>query len=206
MNWHGSWLVVLAVAYLLGSVPFGFLIVKLSAGRDVRAAGSGNIGATNVGRVAGKGAGLLTLVLDVSKGALAVWLASRWMHGDINAQVMAAVAAVVGHMFPVWLGFRGGKGVATGAGAFAVVCWTAVAAAMGVFAVVVLLWRYVSLGSILASAALPALLYALYDRGQVPPRTLSVGAVLVAALIILKHKDNIGRLIAGTENRLRFKK
>jgi len=205
MNWHGPWPFVVGVAYLLGSIPFGYVIVKLTAGRDVRAAGSGNIGATNVGRVAGKFAGIVTLGLDVAKGYAAVWVAQRLMHSDVAWMMAAAVFAVAGHMFPVWLKFRGGKGVATGVGVFLPICWTAVAGAFVVFVAVVPIFRYVSLGSMLASASLPLLLYGLYDPHPAPLHVLG-GAVLIAALIIVKHRDNIGRLIAGTENRLGAKK
>lgn len=198
--------IFLPFAYLLGSIPFGYIIVKLREGRDVRASGSGNIGATNVGRVAGKAAGVLTLVLDVAKGFAAVWLVGSWTKQHVASMVAAAVAAVLGHMFPVWLKFKGGKGVATGVGAFAVICWPAVAGAFVVWIVVVAIWRYVSLGSIIAAAALPLLTYRLYAPLDAPPLVVSIGTTLIAAMIIVKHKENVGRLVAGTENRLKLKK
>lgn len=192
-------------AYLLGSIPFGYLIVKMGSGSDVRGAGSGNIGATNVTRVAGKGAGLATLLLDVGKGYLAVWLAMRWSHGNIRWMMAAAVAVVLGHTFSCWLRFRGGKGVATGLGVFLAVAWQAVLAALLVWLVVVAFWRYVSLGSVVAAAALPILVYLFYAPGHAPPLAVSFGSVAVAIIVIFKHRENIARLIAGTERRLRRK-
>lgn len=198
------WLIPIA-AYLLGSIPFGYLIVKMGSGSDVRGAGSGNIGATNVTRVAGKGAGLATLLLDVGKGYLAVWLAMRWSHGNIRWMMAAAVAVVLGHTFSCWLRFRGGKGVATGLGVFLAVAWQAVLAALLVWLVVVAFWRYVSLGSVVAAAALPILVYLFYAPGHAPPLAVSFGSVAVAIIVIFKHRENIARLIAGTESRLRRK-
>ena len=144
MNPYG----LIAVAYLLGSIPFGLLVVKALGGGDIRAAGSGNIGAANVARNAGALAGAFTLLLDAGKGYLAVWLASRETGGNARWMVAAAAAAVVGHVFPLWLGFRGGKGVATGLGVMLPICWQAVAAAAVIWLLVVAFWRYSSLGSI----------------------------------------------------------
>jgi glycerol-3-phosphate acyltransferase PlsY len=197
---------VALVAYLLGSIPFGYLIVKVREGRDIRASGSGNIGATNVARTAGPVAGVVTLLLDLAKGYLAVWMAAKFSGGCLNCMMVGAVAVVLGHMFPVWLKFKGGKGVATGVGAFVLICWPAVAGAMVVWVIVVAIWRYVSLGSIIAAAALPLLTYGLYAaRPEAHPLAVSIGTILISALIIVKHKDNIGRLAAGTENRLKFR-
>jgi glycerol-3-phosphate acyltransferase PlsY len=145
------------IAYLLGSIPFGLLIVKLSGGGDVRESGSGNIGAANVTRVAGPISGILTLLLDAGKGYLAVWLARRISGGNVRWITAAAVAVVLGHMFSVWLRFRGGKGVATGLGAYIPISGAAVAAAAVLWIVVAVFWRYVSLASIAAAAALPLL-------------------------------------------------
>ena len=195
------WLIPV-VAYFLGSIPFGYLIVMLSHGRDVRASGSGNIGATNVIRVAGKPAGLATFLLDGGKGYLAVWLAIRWYHGNILWVMTAAVVAVMGHMFSCWLKFRGGKGVATGLGVFLAISWQAMAAAVALWLVVLAFWRYVSLASVAAAAALPFLVYAFYAPHHAPPLAVSVGSAVVAALIILKHRKNIYRLMAGTEGRI----
>jgi acyl phosphate:glycerol-3-phosphate acyltransferase len=202
MNSH--WLIPL-VAYLLGSIPFGWLIVKLGRGADVRASGSGNIGATNVTRVAGKAAGVATLLLDVGKGYLAVWMAARWTHGNIRWMMAAALAAVAGHIFSCWLRFRGGKGVATGLGVFLGISPGAVLAAAVLWIVVVAFWRYVSLGSIVAAASLPILLFVFYAPGHSPPLFVSIGSVLIAVLVILKHRENIGRIVAGTESRLKRK-
>jgi glycerol-3-phosphate acyltransferase PlsY len=197
--------IYLPIAYLLGSIPFGYLIVKLREGRDVRTAGSGNIGATNVGRVAGKAAGILTLLLDMAKGFAAVWLIGRLTQQHEGTMVVAGLVAVVGHMFPVWLKFRGGKGVATAVGAFVLINWQAVAGALVIWIVVVGIWRYVSLGSIIASASLPLFLYRFYAPPDAPPLSVSLSAVTVAVLIIFQHRDNIGRLVAGKEYRLKFK-
>lgn len=195
------WLIPV-IAYFLGSIPFGYLIVKFARGADVRASGSGNIGATNVSRVAGRTAGIVTLALDAGKGCLAVWLAARWTHGNVRWMMAAALAAVVGHMFSCWLRFRGGKGVATGLGVFLPISLEAVAAAFLLWLVVVAFWRYASLGSVIAAVALPILLYFLYAPGHAPPFAVSLGSALIAILVILKHRENIGRLIAGTESRL----
>jgi len=194
------------VAYLLGSIPFGFLLSKLRGIGDIRGTGSGNIGAANVTRVAGPAAGLMTLLLDAGKGYLAVWLAARVTGEDATAMVVAAVAAILGHLFPVWLGFRGGRGVATGAGVFLPFCWTAVLVALVIWLLVLLFWRYVSLGSVVATASLPLLIYLLYAPGHAPPHVISVGATLAAVLIVVRHRPNIERLIAGTEPRFTFRR
>jgi glycerol-3-phosphate acyltransferase PlsY len=193
-------------AYLLGSIPFGFLIVKLSAGRDVRAAGSGNIGATNVTREFGAAAGAATFLLDAGKGYLAVWLAAHFTDHDVTWMVVAAVAAIAGHVLPVWLGFRGGRGVATGVGAFLQICWPAVACAVVIWLIIASVWRLVSLASITAAAALPLLVYLLYAPGHAPSHGLSAGTAIASILIIIKHRPNIERLIAGTEPRFSFRR
>jgi glycerol-3-phosphate acyltransferase PlsY len=193
------------IAYLLGSIPFGYLIVKLVEGRDIRAAGSGNIGAANVTRTVGKGAGVATLALDAGKGVLAVAL-STILGEDAGLMVVAALCAILGHMFPVWLKFKGGKGVATGVGAFLLICWPAVAAAFAVWVAVILAFQYVSLASMTAAAALPPLIYLLYAPPHAPPFFVSLAAVAAAILIIWKHRPNIGRLVAGTEPKLKLKK
>lgn len=195
---------ILLAAYLLGSIPFGLLIVKISGGPDIRKIGSGNIGAANVTRNAGAVAGALTLLLDAAKGYLAVWLAGRWTGGNIRWIMAAAVLAVVGHMFPVWLRFRGGKGVATGLGVFLPICWEAVVLGIFLWLIVVAFWRYSSLGSIAAAAALPVFVYVLYAPRHAPPEAVSIGAVLISVLVLVKHRENIERLITGKENRLKF--
>jgi glycerol-3-phosphate acyltransferase PlsY len=196
---------LLAVAYLLGSIPFGLLIVKAQGGPDVRSTGSGNIGAANVTRTAGFVAGALTLLLDAAKGFLPVWLAGRLTGGSANWLIATAVAAVIGHVFPVWLKFRGGKGVATGLGVFIPICWQAVAAAAVLWILVVAFWRYSSLGSIVAAAALPVLVHLLYAPRHSPPLSITIGTVLVSLLVLWKHLPNMQRLVAGKENHIRFK-
>jgi glycerol-3-phosphate acyltransferase PlsY len=203
---------ILAVvtAYLLGSIPTGYLLVRLFRKQDIRSQGSGNIGATNVLRSGGKGLGAATFLLDVLKGCSAVWLGA--LAGILLApsaprrdlQALAALCAVLGHMFPVWLGFRGGKGVATGFGVFLVAAPLAALAAFTVFAVIFALSRYVSLASIVAAASFPVFAWFLV-RGDKPAFFLAVQAA-VALLIIAKHHQNIRRLLAGTESRIGARK
>jgi acyl phosphate:glycerol-3-phosphate acyltransferase len=194
------WLLVFG-SYLLGSIPFGFLLVRARSGRDVRAMGSGNIGATNVARTAGWSTGGATLILDAAKGFFAVWLAEHFSRGNIRLMMLAGVAAILGHVFPVWLKFSGGKGVATALGVFLMISWAAVAAGVAIFAIVVLFWRYVSLASVSAAAALPLLVYLLYAPGHAPPTAVTVGTLLSSVVVIIKHRKNIERLMAGTEPR-----
>ncbi len=202
---------VMIMAYLLGSVPFGYLIVRAQLGSDVRETGSGGTGATNVSRRAGKPAGVLTLVLDALKGAAAV-LVARWiLIGDssqlsLNAVwwiALAAILVIVGHMFPVWLGFRGGKGVATGVGVFLVLAPTAVAFGAAGFLVIVWLTRYVSLGSMVAAAALPFFLLSemLMISSATNRAPVLTASIVAAALIIFAHRANIARLRQGTESK-----
>ena len=198
-----AWLIPV-VAYLLGSIPFGLLIVKAQGGPDIRAIGSGNIGAANVTRHAGKFAGILTLLFDAGKGYLAVWLATHFSPGNIRWIMVAAVCAVVGHMFPIWLNFKGGKGVATGLGVFLPIAWQAVAAGIVLWLVVVIFWRYSSLGSISAAVALPFFVYLLYAPGHAPPEFVTLGTVIISVLVLVKHRPNIARLVAGEEPRLNF--
>ena len=194
---------VLAVSYLLGSIPFGYLLVRLFRKEDVRHTGSGNIGATNVARSGGKGLGILTLLLDLAKGLLAVLLAKHLAPGlpsrPSDLAVWAGIAAVIGHVFPVWLRFRGGKGVATALGVFLALVPTVVLAAVCVFLLVALTTRYVSLASILAAATLPV--FAILLSPDRSPVYLG-GVLFIAALVILKHHANIKRLLAGSESRL----
>jgi glycerol-3-phosphate acyltransferase PlsY len=194
------WLLVL-LGYALGSIPFGYLLVRARSGGDVRNMGSGNIGATNVARTAGWSIGAATLVLDTAKGFFGVWLAGHFSGGNIRFMMYAGLAAIFGHVFPVWLKFSGGKGVATALGVFLMISWAAVAAAVAIFAIVVLFWRYVSLASLYAAAALPLLVYLLYAPGHAPPIAVTAGTLLAAVLVIVKHRKNIERLMAGTEPR-----
>jgi acyl phosphate:glycerol-3-phosphate acyltransferase len=196
---------IVVVAYLLGSIPTGYLLVRLFRNQDIRSVGSGNIGATNVLRSGGKGLGAATFLLDMLKGCAAVWVGG--LLGELllpgmpfrDAQAIAALAAVIGHMFPVWLRFRGGKGVATGFGVFLVAAPLAALAAITTFAIVLLLSRYVSLASIIGAASFPVFAWFLV-HGDKPVFYIAVQAA-VALLIILKHHQNIGRLLAGTESR-----
>jgi glycerol-3-phosphate acyltransferase PlsY len=193
---------LIVAAYLLGSIPFGLLIVKALGGDDIRAAGSGNIGAANVARNAGWLAGILTLLFDAGKGYLAVWIAGHYTHGNGRWMIAAAVAAVVGHVFPVWLRFKGGKGVATGLGALLPISAAAVAAAGAFWLLVVLFWRYSSLGSIVSATAMPPLVYLFYAPRHAPPTYILAGTVAISLLILAKHRANIRRLIEGTESRI----
>jgi acyl phosphate:glycerol-3-phosphate acyltransferase len=200
----------LLIAYLLGSIPFGYLIVRLKSGADIRETGSGATGATNVMRKSGKAAGIVTLVLDAAKGFIAVSIA-RWLtSGDPESEVItaaAAVFAVVGHCFPVWLKFRAGKGVATGLGVFlAIVPWSVLAGSI-VFVLTVWRTRYVSLGSIAAAICVP--LWSMIQHMAISPiegfGQVMLALCAVSGLIIWKHSENIKRLIAGTENKLEIK-
>ncbi len=186
--------VIPVVSYLLGSIPFGLLLIKLSQGKDIRSFGSGNIGATNVFRK-NRLTGILTLILDAGKGYLAVLIAG-WLGADPSWQAIAAVAAIAGHIFPVWLKFKGGKGVATGCGAFLALCPEAVGTTLVLFVLVLVLTRFISAASILATALFPVWAY-LYGY---PAPVLLWGAA-GALLIIAKHYQNIRRLVSGTENR-----
>jgi glycerol-3-phosphate acyltransferase PlsY len=182
-------------AYLLGAIPFGALFARFR-GIDIQKQGSGNIGATNVSRVLGKGWGIVTLLLDVGKGFLPVFLASKYMGGAL-APALVGLAAVSGHMWPVYLKFKGGKGVATGLGAFLAFYPPAVGVALLVWLLMVALFRYVSLGSMAAAAAVPLAL-AFFRQ----PTEIILLAAVMAGLIIYKHKDNIKRLLAGTESKI----
>jgi glycerol-3-phosphate acyltransferase PlsY len=190
------------LAYVLGAIPFGYLVVKLKRGHDVRTTGSGGTGATNVTRAAGPLAGLLTLVLDTGKGVAAVLAAERLGRGEPAWMAAAAVAAIVGHSYPVFLRFRGGKSVATALGAFSYFAPLAVGAALVVWLVVVALWRYVSLGSVLAVAAFPLLAFELYR----PPLAITLAAAVGACIVILRHRSNLERLAKGIEPKLDWKR
>ena len=198
--------ILFAIAYLLGSIPFGLILAKLFGGTDVRKAGSGNIGATNVARVAGPLAGVLTLLLDAAKGYAAVGVASRATHGGTNAVVLAGLFALLGHCFPIWLKFRGGKGVATAAGLFLALCPWALAAALLVFALVVSVSRLVSLASLASAASLPLLVYLLWTPHFVPPAIVTFGSLAMSAVVIWQHRGNIGRLARGEEPKFSLRK
>jgi acyl phosphate:glycerol-3-phosphate acyltransferase len=218
--------IIVAVSYLLGSIPFGYLLVRVVRKEDVRLTGSGNIGATNVARTGSKGLAIATLLLDALKGYAAVtfafWLAERYRFGSqlsselydrttspaIGSQTvfllaaLAALGAILGHVFTVWLRFKGGKGVATAAGSFVALAPRAMLVVLVLFILVVALTRYVSLGSIVAGAAFPLCVWWMNpaERTSTPILLLLAASSIV---IILRHKDNIRRLLAGTENRFR---
>lgn len=193
-------LAALVIAYLLGSIPFGYLLVKLKTGKDVRALGSGNIGATNVTRVHGQGAGLVTLALDVAKGYLAVWIAGRLTGYDPLWMSLAALAVMAGHAYPVWLKFKGGKAVASFYGAFLCLTPLAIIAVFVVFAVVVISTRYISLGSIVSAVTFPLAVWLILQ----PALPVVVAAIVAGAFIVYKHRENIRRLRQGRENLLRL--
>jgi acyl phosphate:glycerol-3-phosphate acyltransferase len=193
-------------AYFFGSIPFGLLLAKLFGGPDVRKAGSGNIGATNVVRVAGPLAGILTLLLDAAKGSAAVVLAARLTNESAVWMMIAGFLALIGHCFPVWLRFKGGKGVATAAGVFLALCPLAMLGALSLFILVVAFWRYVSLGSIAGAAAIPLLMYLLWAPRHAPPHVVTFGSLAIALLVVYKHDANIQRLVEGEEPKFSFRK
>lgn len=194
-------LLIFLFIYLGCAIPFGYLIVRFQKNVDVRNVGSGNIGATNVLRAGGKTAGILTLLLDALKGALAILVAQRLSHQDTRVVGLAAVIALLAHLYPVYLKFKGGKGVATGLGVFLVLAPWATLSVVLVFAGVVILTRYVSLGSILAAVFFPIFFYFLivrYDSSQI---WILGGAVSCSILIVLRHSKNLQRLVQGEERR-----
>jgi acyl phosphate:glycerol-3-phosphate acyltransferase len=215
-----TYIAVAIIAYLLGSIPFGYILVRVFTGADVRAQGSGNIGATNVARTGKKGLAIATLLLDALKGAAAVVVAFQFggpagytyyrpipasaIHDSYSLMAVAALFAILGHMYPVWLKFKGGKGVATGLGVFLALAPKAVLIVLVFFLIVVAITRYVSLGSIVAAALFPIAFYYMHPQHGTP---LILGMISgVSALIIWKHRENIRRLIAGNENRFGAKK
>jgi len=198
------------IGFLLGSIPFGYLLVRFFTGSDIRTMGSGNIGATNVARSGNKGLALLTLLLDAGKGFVTVQLAIEASHGRFGGQrlnerqilllaMLAGFCAVAGHMFTPWLKFKGGKGVATGCGVFFALSAMPLMVTLGIFVLVVLCTRYVSLGSVVASAVFP-LLFLWWNRPRMTPLIFLLAAG-VAFLIIYRHKENLARIFAGTESR-----
>jgi len=193
-------LLVAAIAYLLGAIPFGYLLVKWTTGADVRTGGSGNIGATNVLRTTGRAAGVATLLLDIGKGYLAVWIAGRLSeHGAVTMSV-AALSVMAGHAYPVFLKFKGGKAVASFVGAFLCLTPTALAAVLVVFVIVVAWTRHISMGSIVAAATFPLAVWLI----QKPEVTVVLAGAVAGAFIIYKHSSNIRRLRAGTEHVFTF--
>ncbi|HKG78030.1 MAG TPA: glycerol-3-phosphate 1-O-acyltransferase PlsY [Pyrinomonadaceae bacterium] len=197
-------LLVVIIAYSLGSIPFGYLIVRRKLGDDIRRSGSGGTGATNVSRRAGKTAGIITLVLDALKGSFAVLMAKGLSANMDWVIAAAAIAVIAGHMFPVWLGFRGGKGVATGVGVFLILAPIAVLCAGVLFVAIVSLTRYVSLGSIVAAATIPLFVWlqSMFVEPVPDTRPLFMAAIVGALLIVFAHRGNIARLARGTESKI----
>jgi len=186
----------IVAAYLVGSVPFALLLSRRWGARDLRRIGSGNLGAANVLRASGVTAGVLVAMLDILKGAVSVMLAQR-LGGDQAGSAAAGVAAIVGHVYPVWLRFRGGKGVATACGVFSILTPLAVPPALAIFIATVWATKYISLGSVIASVALPVIAYI-----SAAPPSVVAAACGAAALIVLRHRTNLWRVRAGTERRL----
>jgi acyl phosphate:glycerol-3-phosphate acyltransferase len=193
-------LAALLIAYLLGAIPFGYLLVKWKHGVDVRATGSGNIGATNVLRASGRITGVATLALDIAKGYFAVWIAERLTGESPLWMSAAALCAMAGHAYPVFLGFKGGKAVATFVGAFLRLTPAPLIAALVVFVGVVAWTRYISMGSVVSAATFPLAVWILLH----PPPPVIAAAVAGAVLIIVRHRSNIEKVRAGTEDEFTF--
>lgn len=196
MNWSLAWpyfTAALAFGYLLGSIPFGIVLTRLSGGPDLRGIGSGNIGATNVLRTGNKKLAALTLLGDMLKGTVAVLIASFW---GPNTALLAALGAFLGHLFPIWLGFRGGKGVATFLGCLIAVDWRVALAFAAIWLAVAYLSRYSSLSALVAGAAAPILLW------FVGYRQAAELFLILFILLLFMHRENIKRLLAGTEGRI----
>lgn len=189
-------LLAILLAYLIGAIPFGFLLVKLTTGKDVRASGSGNIGATNVLRTSGRGAGIATLLLDIAKGFGAVWLAAELTNDSTLWTSAAALAVMAGHAYPVFLRFKGGKAVASFVGAFACLTPVPLLAVALLFALVVAGTRYISAGSIVGAASFPLGVWLILH----PPLEILLASLIAGAFIIYRHKSNIQRIHEGTEN------
>lgn len=195
-----SALAALAAAYLLGAIPFGYLLVKWKTGSDIRAAGSGNIGATNVLRTSGRAAGVATLLLDIAKGYLAVWLAGRLTGDNVWWTSAAALAVMAGHAFPVFLGFKGGKAVASFVGAFLRLTPIPLLAVLAVFVITVAVTRHISVGSIVGAATLPLAVWLILH----PAWPVVLAAVIAGVFIVYRHRENIQRLHAGNEHVFTF--
>ena len=195
------WTIVLIVAYLLGSIPFGYLLVRFFRKEDIRATGSGNIGATNVVRSGAKGLGIATLLLDLLKAFAAVVLAKHLGRGDLNLAVAAGVVAVFGHMFPVWLAFKGGKGVASALGVFLALSPATAGCSLFIFLVIAFTTRYVSLASILGAASVPFFAWHFTHAWNIV-----IGFGIISLVTIAKHHGNIARLLQGTESKFGSKK
>lgn len=201
----GTFFLTLAVpallAYLIGGLPFGYWFVRLTLGVDIRTVGSGNIGATNVHRAAGKKAGIVVLLLDIIKGVLAVWIADRLTHGNPAGVSLAAAAVMLGHCYPVFLRFKGGKAVACFIGAFGYIAPLALLVVAVAFLIVVAMSKYISLGSLMGAFLFPFVYWWIND----PPQPLLISAFFAALLIVYRHRANIERLRSGTEHAFSLK-
>jgi acyl phosphate:glycerol-3-phosphate acyltransferase len=193
-------LLAVAIAYLLGAIPFGYLIVKFTSGKDVRTAGSGNIGATNVLRTTGKGQAVATLVLDIAKGFAAVWIAAALTENSPLWTSLAALAVMAGHSYPVFLRFQGGKAVACFVGAFLYLTPEALLAALVLFVFIVAGTRYISAGSVIAAGMFPLGVWLILH----PPMEVLAASVIAGAFIVYRHKANLQRIYEGTENVFRW--
>jgi glycerol-3-phosphate acyltransferase PlsY len=190
------------IAYLVGGIPFGYLLVRLTTGQDVRSSGSGNIGATNVLRTTGRAAGVATLLLDIAKGYFSVWLADRLTGGDVLWCSAAALAVMAGHAFPIFLKFKGGKAVASFIGAFLFLTPLPLLAVLIVFLVATIATKAISAGSVLAAGTFPLAVWLILH----PPAPVWIAALIAGAFVVYRHKANLERLRAGTENQFRWKK
>lgn len=195
-------LVALLIAYFLGGIPFGYFLVRLKTGSDVRALGSGNIGATNVLRTTSRALGFATLLLDIAKGFVAVWIASELSGRSPLWTSAAALAVMAGHAYPVFLKFKGGKAVASFIGAFLFLTPLPLLAVLIVFVIVVAASKFISLGSIIAAGAFPFAVWLILH----PPVEVTLAALIAGAFIIYRHKANIARIRSGTENVLNLRK
>ena len=194
-------LLALVVAYLLGGIPFGYLLVRMKTGADVRSMGSGNIGATNVLRTTGRVIAVATLLLDIAKGFFAVWLAARLTADSLGWTCLAALAVMAGHAYPIFLKFQGGKAVASFIGAFLYLAPIPLLASLVVFVIVVSATRHISLGSIIAAASVPLAVWLIMQ----PPGSLILTSLVAGAFVIYRHRANIERIRAGNEHVFRFK-
>lgn len=185
-----------AIAYLIGGIPFGYLLVKLTTGKDVRTEGSGNIGATNVLRTTGRGVAVATLALDILKGYAAVWIAAKLTHDDPLWTSLAALAVMAGHAYPVFLGFKGGKAVASFIGAFLYLTPLPLLAALIVFVVTVAATRHISAGSVMAAGTFPLGVWLILH----PPAPVLIASIIAGGFIVYRHRENLERLRAGNEN------
>jgi glycerol-3-phosphate acyltransferase PlsY len=192
----------LLFAYLIGGIPFGFLLVKLSTGKDVRTEGSGNIGATNVLRTTGRAIAVVTLVLDIAKGFVAVWLAGQLTGGDVTWMSLAALAVMAGHAYPVFLKFKGGKAVASFIGAFLYLTPLPLACVLLVFLIIVAATHHISMGSILAAGTFPLGVWIIMH----PPAPVFLASLIAGAFIVYRHRSNWNRLRAETENVFAWKR